>query len=125
MSGVIELGSFQIIEMAVFNTSGFSGGTTYNLLNGSTSYQYFTGNGFQYDIKIMELYNASNVLITLSYTQITIPIMGVPTIVNVRNSTLPPGATKVIDLQANHGDFSSYGSGVLNGKQWQLVWGNA
>ena len=114
-----------MIEMAVFNSSGFSGGTTYDLMNGPSSYQYFTGSGFQNDIKIMELYNASNVLVILSYTMITVDIMGTPTNVNVRNATLPPGATKIIDLQTNHSDNSSYGSGRLNGKQGQLVWGNA
>ena len=125
MTSALDLASFQCIEMAIYDSSNFSGGTTWDLLNGPSSYQYFTGSGFQNDIKILELYNGSNVLIILSFTMITVNVMGTPTNVNVQNATLPAGATKIIDLQANHADTSSYGSGTLNGKQGQLVWGNA
>lgn len=121
----MDLSSFQCIEMAVFDSATFSGGTTYDIMNGPSQYEYFTGTGFQDDIKILEFYNGSNVGVVMSFTQIVATVMGTPTVVNVRNSYLPPGGTKIIDLQTNHQDFSSYGAGTLNGRQGQIIWGNA
>jgi hypothetical protein len=116
----LDLGSFQCIEMAVFDTSTLSGGSTYNLLNGASSYQYFTGNGFEADIKILKYYNGGTTGINLSYRQ----VVSSGTLVNVREDYIPAGATLIIDLQANHADNSAYGSGNLSGRAGQLIWGN-
>lgn len=104
-----DLPSFQCIEMAIYDTSGLSG--SFAPLNGSSSYTIFTGNGFQDDIKIMKIYNASNVGITISYDGVT------------NHDYWPAGATLIIDLQTNHSDNSAYGSGVLNGRKGQIIWG--
>lgn len=125
MSGVMDLSSFQMIEMAVFNSASFSGGTTWDVMNGPSSYQYFTGSGFQNDIKIMQIYNGGTTGVTLSFGQATVTIMSVPTVVNVRHIYLPPSGTLIVDLQTNHSDNSAYGAGTLNGRAGQLVWGNA
>ena len=117
---VMELSSFQCVEMAIFDAATFSGGGTFDLMNSAAQYQYFTGNGFQYPVKILKMYNASNVPVVMSYTQILSP-----TIVNVPNDFLPVGGTFILDVQANHSDNSAYGAGTLNGRQGQLIWGNA
>jgi|SRR5580698_3007267 hypothetical protein len=118
---VQDLSSFQPIEMAVFSATGFSGGSAYNVLNGASSYQYYTGNGFQYDIKVLKMYNGTTVPIVLSYQQ----IVSGGAVVNVRNDYIPVGGTFVLDLQTNHADNASNGAGTLNGRQGQLIWGNA
>jgi hypothetical protein len=105
----IPLASFQMIEMAVFDTATLSG--SFQPMNGPTSYLIFTGEGFQEDIKIMEMYNSSTSLIIISYDGVT------------RHATMAPGSTKIVDLQANHANFSSYGSGALGGRKGQIVWG--
>lgn len=116
----LDLSSFQCIEMAVFNTATLTGGTTYNLLNGASSYQYFTGNGFENDIKVLKIYNGGTNGITLSFRQ----IVSAGTVVNVREDYLPSLGTMIIDLQTNHSDISSYGAGTLCGAAGQLIWGN-
>jgi len=35
----------------------------------------------------------------------------------------PAGGTLIIDLQANHSDNSAYGSGTLNGRKGQIIYG--
>ena len=117
----MDLSSFQCVEMAVFDSSTFSGGATYDIMNDSSSYQYFTGDGFPDDIKILKIYNGSTVGVTVSFRQ----IVDSGSVVNERNDYWPVGATIIIDLQSNHADFSSYGSGTLNGRKGQLIWGNA
>lgn len=104
---VVDLASFQCIEMAVFNTAALTG--TFQVINGAGSYVIFTGTGFQYDIKILKIYNDGTNGVTFSYDGVT------------QNDYLPSKGTMIIDLQANHRDFSSYGAGTLNGRQGQLV----
>lgn len=96
-----ELSSFQCITKAVFNPASLTG--TYQIMNGT---------GFSDDIKIFKLYNGSTtVSIDISYDGVT------------NHDFIPPLGTLIIDLQANHKDNSSYGSGTLNGRKGQLVWG--
>lgn len=110
-----------MVEMAVFDSSTFSGGSTYNLMNSSSAYQYFTENGFPDDIKLLQVYNGSNRGIIVSFTQ----IVNSGSVVNVRNAFWPAGATLIVDLQTNHADNASNGAGTLNGRKGQLIWGNA
>lgn len=106
---VQDLSSFQCIEMAIYNTSGLSG--TYAGLNLASSYAIYTGNGFQFDIKILKIYNGSNQGVTVSYDGVT------------NHDYWPSGATIIIDLQTNHADNPSNGAGTLNGRQAQVIYG--
>ncbi len=110
MASQPDLSSFQCIEMAVYNTAGLTG--TFAGMNLAAEYLIYMGNGFQYDIKVLKMYNGSNVGVTLSFDGIT------------RHDFLPIGGTFVLDLQANHADNSAYGSGTLNGRQGQIVYGS-
>ena len=105
----MDLASFQCIEMAVFDASTLS--ASYKVLNGA-SQQVDTGSvGFQYDIKILKIYNDGSTGVTISYDGV------------VKNDYLPSKGFMIIDLQTNHADTSSNGSGTLYGRQGQLVYG--
>ena len=106
----MDLSSFQCIEMAIFDTS--SGTGSFIPLNDSSSYTIYTGDGFEDDIKIMKVYNDSDVGVIVSYDGIT------------NHDYWPPGATIIIDLQTNHADNSAYGAGTLYGRKGQVIWGS-
>jgi len=104
-----DLSSFQCIEMAVFDASTLTG--SYQVMNGATQ-QADTGSvGFQDDIKILKVYNDGSTGVTISFNGL------------VKHDYLPSKGTMIIDLQTNHSDNSSYGSGTLNGRKGQLVFG--
>lgn len=96
-----DVSFFTAITMAVFDTSTLSG-----------TYQSMNGTGFSNDIKVMKIYNGSNVGITVSYDN-----------GGTDQDFFPAGATQILDLQTNHADNSSYSSGILNGRKGQLVMG--
>lgn len=106
----IDYSSFECIELAVYDTAGLTG--TFAPLNDSSSYLIYTGDGFEDDIKILKMYNGSDVGVTLSYNSVK------------RHDYLPVGATVIIDLQTNHADNSAYGSGTLGGRKGQIIWGS-
>jgi len=95
-----ELSSFEFITRAVFNTAGMTG-----------SYQALNGTGFSDDIKILKIYNAGTQGINVSYDGLT------------DHDFYPAGATIILDLQTNHADNSSYGSGTKNGRKGQIIYG--
>jgi hypothetical protein len=95
-----DFSSFQCIPMAVFDTATL--GVSYGALNGS---------GFAEDIKILKVYNAGTLGVTISYDGIT------------DHDFWPAGATLIIDLQTNHADNSAYGAGTLNGRKGQIIFG--
>lgn len=92
---------FSCITMAVFNTATLTG--TYSSLNGT---------GFSADIKMLKIYNASNVGITISYDNGA-----------TDHDFIPPVSTFILDIQANHADNSAYGAGTLNGRTGQIIMG--
>lgn len=96
-----DLSSMQAITMAVFDTASLSG-----------TYQSLNGTGFSDDVKVLKFYNGSNVGVTVSYNN------GI-----ADQDFFPSAATQIIDLQANHADNSAYGSGTLNGRKGQIVFG--
>lgn len=112
----MELDTFNCIEMAVFDASTLT--ASYQVMNGATQ-QTDTGSvGFQYDIKILKIYNDGSTGVTISY--------GLRKTDNsdyVKQDYLPSKGTQIIDLQANHRDDSGYASGKLNGRAGQLVYG--
>jgi hypothetical protein len=117
----VDLSSLDFVEMAIFDSSTFSGGSAYNLMNGPSQYTYYTGSGFPDNIKTLQFYNGSTVPVTMSFKQ----IVNSGSVVNVPNFYLPVGGTFVLDIQANHANNSAYGSGTLNGRVGQRIWGNA
>ena len=115
MANAPALETFQCIEMAVFNLGGLT--ASYQVLNGA-SQQTDTGSiGFQYDIKILKIYNDGTNGITLSYGA-----SGSLTNALVKQDYLPAKGTMIIDLQTNHGQSGGPG-GHLTGRQGQLVYG--
>lgn len=92
---------FSTIPLASFNTASLSG-----------TYQSLNGTGFSDSIKVLKIYNGSNVGVTVSYD-------GGAT----DGDYFPAGATQLLDLQANHSMNSSYGSGCLNGRKGQIILG--
>ncbi len=105
----MDLSSFQMVEMAVYNTAGLT--AAFAPLNSSASYAIYTGNGFPDDIKILKVYNGSNVGVTISVDGVT------------QQDFWPSGMTLIVDLQTNHADNSAYGAGTLNGRKAMIIYG--
>jgi len=95
-----EYDYFQCIPMAVYNTASLTG-----------SYAALNTTGFADNIKILKIYNDSTVGITISYDGVT------------DHDFYPDQATLIIDLQTNHADNSSYGSGTKTGRKGQIIYG--
>lgn len=111
-----DLDSFQCIEMAVFDAASLTG--TYQAMNGAAQ-QTDTGVvGFQDDIKILKIYNDGSTGVTISYGA-----TGSLTGALVKQDYLPSKGTMIIDLQTNHKDFGTHGTGTLNGRKGQIVYG--
>lgn len=111
-----DLDSFQCIEMAVFDANTLSG--TYQGMN-LAAQQTDTGSvGFQDDIKILKIYNDGSTGVTISYGA-----QGSLTASLVKHDYLPSKGTMIIDLQTNHKDFGTHGTGTLNGRKGQIVYG--
>lgn len=96
-----DLSSFQCITAASFNLASLSG-----------TFQAMNGTGFSDDIKVLKIFNPSTTTgIDISYDGVN------------KHDYWPPGATIIIDLQANHADNSSSGAGTLNGRKGQIIYG--
>lgn len=92
--------SFQAIPASTFDLSTLTG-----------SFQALNGTGFADDIKLLKVYNGSNTGVDISYDGVT------------KHDYWPPGATIIIDFQANHANNSAYGSGTLYGRKGQIIYG--
>jgi hypothetical protein len=90
---------FQAIPASQFNPGTLTG-----------TFQPLFANGFSDNIKIMEVYHGGSVALDVSYDGINL------------HAVWPPGATIIVDFQANHGDNPPYGSGTLNGRAGQNIW---
>jgi len=97
---MVSLASFQAIPNASFDLTTLTG-----------SFQPLNGTGFSDDIKMLVIYNGGSVGVDISYDGVT------------KHDFWPAGGTLVFDFQANHSDNSSYGSGILNGRKGQIIWG--
>lgn len=96
-----DLSSFQCIPAVSFAFAGLTG--TFAPLNGA---------GFGDDIKVLKIFNPSTTVgVDISYDGVT------------KHDYWPPGATIIIDLQANHADNSAYGAGTLYGRKGQIIYG--
>lgn len=96
-----DLSSLQAITAVSFDLAGLTG-----------SFQALNGSGFSDDIKILKIYNGNTT------TGVDISFDGVN-----KHDFWPPGATLIIDLQANHADNSAYGAGTLYGHKGQIIYG--
>jgi hypothetical protein len=95
-----DLSSFQCITAASFDLTTLTG-----------SFQAMNGTGFSDDIKMLKIFNGSAVGVDISYDGVN------------KHDFWPSGATIIIDFQANHADNASNGSGTLNGRKGQIIYG--
>lgn len=98
-----------MVEMAIFNTSGLT--SSFAGMNLAANYTIYTGNGFQDPVKILKIYNGSNVGVTISFDGIT------------QNDYIPALGTLIVDLQTNHFNDAAHASGTLNIGKGQILYG--
>lgn len=96
-----ELMSVQCVTKAVFNPGSLTG-----------TYQPMNGTGFDDTIKILKMYNGSTTV------SIDISLDGV-----TNHDFIPPLGTLIVDFQTNHADSASFGTGTLNVRKGQILWG--
>jgi|SRR6185503_2232267 len=96
-----DLSCVQCVTKAVFNPASLTG--TYQAMNGS---------GFDGTIKILKLYNGSTTV------SIDISLDGV-----TNHDFIPPLGTLIVDFQTNHYDGGTYGTGTLNVRKGQILYG--
>lgn len=96
-----ELSCVQCVTKSTFNPATLTG--TYQPLNGS---------GFSDTVKIWKLYNGSTTV------SIDISLDGV-----TDHDFIHPGGTLIVDFQTNHYDGGTYGTGTLNLRKGQIIWG--
>jgi hypothetical protein len=104
MSLPVSPGDFQGVQCvpkSVFNPASLTG-----------TYQPMNGTGFTDSVKIWKLYNPS---LTIS---VDISLDGV----NNHDFICPLG-TLIVDFQTNHWNGNSPGSGILNFRKGQILWG--
>lgn len=89
------------VTKSVFNPASLTG--TYQVMNGS---------GFSDSVKIWKLYNGSTTV------SIDISLDGV-----TNHDFIPPLGTLIVDFQGNHSSQTTYGTGTLNLRKGQLIWG--
>ncbi len=96
-----ELSCVQCVLKSVFNPASLTG-----------TYQAMNGTGFSDTVKIWKMYNPSATI------SIDISLDGVN-----NHDFLPPNGTLIVDFQTNHYDGGSFGTGTLNLRQGQIIWG--
>ena len=70
------------------------------------------GTGFSDTVKILKLYNGS------STVAIDISLDGV-----TDHDFIPPLGLLIVDFQINHASSASFGTGTLNVRKGQILWG--
>ncbi len=96
-----ELSSVQCVLKSSFDPSTLTG-----------SYQALNGSGFSDTVKILKLYNGSTTV------SIDISLDGVND-----HDFIPPMGTLIVDFQTNHYDGPIYGTGTLNVRKGQILYG--
>jgi hypothetical protein len=96
-----ELMSVQCVTKAEFNPASLTG-----------SYQAMNGSGFSDTIKILKIYNPSTTV------SIDVSLDGVNP-----HDFIPPLSTLIVDFQTNHADSASFGTGTLNVRKGQILYG--
>jgi hypothetical protein len=76
------------------------------------SYQALNGSGFSDNIKIWKLFNGStSISIDISFDGIN------------DHDFIPPQGTLIVDFQAGHSSQTTYGTGTLNLRKGQILYG--
>jgi hypothetical protein len=76
------------------------------------SFQAMNGSGFDDSVRIWKLYNGSTTAsIEISFDGVT------------AHDFIPPLGTLIVDFQANHDAFLSFGTGVKQLRKGQIIWG--
>lgn len=101
-----ELSCVQCVIKTVFNPASLTG--SYQVLNTNPDGSL----GFSDTVKIMKLYNGSTTV------SIDISLNGV-----TNHDFIPPLGCLIVDFQTNHYDGGTYGTGTLNLRQGQKLWG--
>lgn len=96
-----EANYVQCVPRAEFNPASLTG-----------SYQTMNGAGFTEAIKVLKLYNGSTTI------SIDISLDGVTS-----HDMIPPLGTLIVDFQADHATEPRSGSGTLNLKKGQILYG--
>ena len=96
-----ELSSVQCVLKSEFNPATLTG-----------TFQPMNGSGFSDNCKIMKIYNPSTTV------SIDVSLDGVNA-----HDFIPPLSTLIVDFQTNHYDGPIYGTGTLNIRQGQILWG--
>lgn len=76
------------------------------------SYQALNGTGFSDSVKILKIYNPSTTV------SIDISLDGV-----TAHDFIPPLGTLIVDFQTNHSSEQTSGTGTLNLRKYQILWG--
>lgn len=96
-----EFSYMQCVAKAEFNPASLTG-----------TFQPLNGTGFSDSAKIVPIYNGSSTItVELSLDGVTPHIQ------------LPPLGTIILDLQTNHYDGGTYGTGTLIVRANQIIWG--
>jgi len=96
-----ELMSVQCVPKSEFNPASLTG-----------SYQPLNGSGFSDPVKVLKLYNGSTTV------SIDISLDGV-----TAHDFIPPMGTLIVDFQSNHANSASFGTGTLNVRKNQILYG--
>ncbi len=96
----LELDSVQCIPNASFDLATLTG-----------SFQPLNGTGTAEDIKQLVVFNGGTVGVDISYDGVT------------KHDYWPPGATLVLDFQANHATNPNSSSGTKYLRAGQIIWG--
>jgi len=96
-----EFSSVQCVTKATFDPASLNG-----------TYQSMNGTGFSDTVKILKLFNGSTTV------SIDISLDGVN-----NHDFIPPQGTLIIDFQTNHYDGGTFGTGTLNVRKGQILYG--
>jgi hypothetical protein len=105
-----DLMGMQCVLKAQFDPGAITG--SYQVMNGAGTQSVSSQVGFSDSAKIMKIWNPS---LTIS---IDISLDGIND-----HDFIPPLGTLIVDFQTNHADGSSSGTGTLNVRKGQLIWG--
>lgn len=96
-----QFSAVQCVLKSAFNPASLTG-----------TYQAMNGTGFSDTVKILKIYNPSSTI------SIDISLDGVND-----HDFIPPLGTLIVDFQTNHYDGGTYGTGTLNVRKGQILYG--
>lgn len=105
-----ELSCVQCVLRAQINPASLTG--SYTPLNGAGTQSDAGQIGFSDSAKILKIYNPSTTV------SIDVSLDGVND-----HDFIPPLATLIVDFQTNHYDGGTYGTGTLNVRKGQIIYG--